>query len=129
MCLDASSKSSSQANQTSTTTNTDLRVVGGPGSVNVSAQGSQVNLALTDAGAVADSFGFAASSLKGALDFATAADTSAATQVQSAMDIVTGASARIADAYTTAKAGEQKVLVGVALAIVGVVAVQALKKG
>lgn len=106
MCFD--SQSSSQANQTQQTTNTDLRVAGGNDSINVSAQSSSVNLTMVDAGAVQQAFGFASEALHGAL-----------TDVEQANE-------RLADAYKTSKAGEQRILVAGVIAVAGIVAVKAL---
>ena len=115
--------SSSSSSSTATTTqNSDMRVVGGNDSVNLSAQDSTVSLVTTDRGAVNAAFGFADFVSAQAFDFAHAAqiDTS---------KTVTGAMEKVADAYSTAKAGEQKIFAGAALAVVGVVAAIAMKRG
>jgi hypothetical protein len=121
MCLDNSARSTSDSSQTSTTNNTDLRIAGGDGSVNVSSQNSSVALTLTDAGAVHDAFGFAQAALNGA--FAAVASNDAGAQAQ-----VTAAMKAVADAWAGAKAGEQKVLVGIGVIVVALVGVAALKK-
>jgi hypothetical protein len=121
MCLDSSSKSSSDSSQTSNTTNTDMRIAGGDGSVNVSAQGSTITLALSDQGAIHEAFGFATNTVNGALAEVSANDSSTQSQVTAALKSVS-------DAYSTSKAGEQKVLVGMGLIVVGLVAVTALKR-
>ncbi len=110
---------SSSSTQQQTTQNTDMRVVGGDSSTNVSAQAG-ANVTVTDTGTVHAAFGFANDVMKGAYD--TVAQISSSTA-----QIVQQSEAAVADAYSTAKAGEQKVLVGAALAIVGVVAFAAVK--
>lgn len=114
--------SSSSASTATTTNQTDMRVVGGNDSVNVSAQSSTVNLTTTDRGAVAGAFGFARDVSAQAFNFASASqiDTS---------KTVTDAMGKVADAYSTAKAGEQKIFAGAALAIVGVVAAISFRRG
>jgi hypothetical protein len=118
MCFDSSSSSS--ASTSSTTNNTDMRVVGGDMSTNVSAHGSTINV--TDAGAVHEAFGVVNAVTQNAFDFAHATQIDTSQTVHDALGQVT-------DAYSTAKAGEQKIFAGAALAVVGVVAAIALKKG
>lgn len=102
---ESSSATSSQAN--TSTANYDLRVAGGNNSTNVSASNSTVWV--TDNGAVNNAFGFARDAFNGAVGgFAKSAE-------------------MVKDAYSEAKAGEQKVLVGMGLIITGVVAVAALR--
>jgi hypothetical protein len=101
----SSSKSSSDSSQT--TTNYDMRVVGGNGSTNVSNSGGTVQV--LDAGAVNGAFGFSRAVYEGAVS-----------SLDKSMSYVAGA-------YSEAKAGEQKVLVGGGLIILGIVAVSALK--
>lgn len=113
-CLGGASESSSDT----TTSNTDMRVVGGEQSTNVSAQNSTVTL--TDQGAVHDAFGFGEKVVAGAFEFATGTQTAADDMVESAMS-------KVSDAYETAKAGEQRVFAGAVLAVVGIVAFAALK--
>lgn len=117
MCFDTSSSSAST--QATTTTNTDARVVGGDSSTNISAAGSTINM--TDSGAVHAAFGFAEHVSKDAFDMVSAAQINTANTAKNAMEKVT-------DAYSTAKAGEQKIFAGAALAVVGVVAAIALKR-
>lgn len=104
-CIGGSSSSSSSAD--TTTQNYDLRVVGGNNSTNVSANNSQVTL--VDAGAVQQAFGFSRDAFNAAVG---------------GLASSVGA---IQDAYSTAKAGEQKVLVAGGLIIMGIVAVAAVK--
>lgn len=103
--IGGSSSSSSTAN--TTTQNYDLRVAGGNNSTNVSASNSTVTL--TDRGAVASAFGFSRDAFNSAVGgFAKSVE-------------------QIQEAYSTAKAGEQKVLVAGGLIIMGIVAVAAVK--
>lgn len=113
-CFGGSSSSQSQQ----TTSNADLRVVGGNNSTNVSAQNSTITV--TDANAVHDAFGFASTVTQSAFDYAHATQVDTSKTVSDAM-------AQVSDAYSTAKAGEQKIFAGAALAVVGVVAFVALK--
>lgn len=104
---------SSSSSSDQTTQNTDMRVVGGDGSSNVSAQNSTVTM--IDGGAVSGAFGFAKEVSAQAFNFASASQIDTQKTVSDAMG-------RVADAYSTAKAGEQKIFAGAALAVVGVVA-------
>lgn len=104
-CSGGSSSSSSQAN--TETHNSDLRVVGGNNSTNVSAQNSTVQV--LDQGAIVQAFGFAHDVM------------------DSAMAGINSAVGEVRDAYSEAKAGEQKVLVAGGLMILGVVALTAVK--
>jgi hypothetical protein len=101
----SSSKSSSEAN--TTTQNYDQRIAAGNNSTNVSANNSTVSV--LDAGAINQSFGFSKS------------------VYNSAMQGLTMSVASIKDAYSEAKAGEQKVLVAGGLMILGVVALAAVR--
>jgi hypothetical protein len=112
--------SSSSSSQATTTTNQDMRVVGGNQSTNVSATSSTVTV--TDAGAIQASFGFAQEVSQDAFDMASAS------QINTSKT-VTEAISQVEKAYSTAKAGEQKIFAGAALAVVGVVAAIALRKG
>lgn len=115
MCFDSSSNSSSNT----TTQQTDARVVGGDKSTNISTSNSTVNV--IDAGAVQSAFGFAEGVSAQAFDFAHASQIDTSKTVKEAMQ-------EVADAYSEAKAGEQKIFAGAALAVVGVVAFIGLKR-
>jgi hypothetical protein len=82
--------------------------------------------------AVSDSFRFAEQITSGAARSVAASEGNAQSIQMSALGAVKSAyadnSAKIADAFTTAKAGEQKILVAAGLLIVGVVAFKALGK-
>lgn len=110
--------SNSTSQQVSTSTPTDRRIVTGDSSIVIGGDSSTVNL--TDQGAVHDSFGFAREAFDSAVGAVVAS-------TQSSLDTVAKSNTQLADAYKTAKAGEQKVLVGVGLIIAGVVAVVAVR--
>lgn len=133
---DSSSSATTDSSQHTTTTQVDARIATGADSVALSAPmaqltNSNINLTITDNQAVQQSFGFARDALAGAVNFATQTQAKDSSFLQDALAenerVVSGALNQVADAYTTAKAGEQKVLVGVGVAIVAVVAVVALK--
>lgn len=121
--------SQSDSSQSSVTTQSDMRIVGGDGSINLSSQNSSVGVTVTttDAGTVNQAFGFARDALKQAIDFSVGSATRNTQVLEHALEGVKDSEAQVADAYTTAKAGEQKILVAGALVIVGLVAVAALK--
>jgi hypothetical protein len=114
-----SSKSSSSAS----TNNIDMRIAADTGSINTSsyveASGNAV-VTMTDSGAVHDAFGFARQVMADAFDSATASQIETSRTVNDALNSV-------AEAYSDAKQGEQKVLTAVGLGVVAMVAVQALK--
>jgi hypothetical protein len=111
--------SSDNSQTTNTTTETqDNSIIGGNGSANVVvSRSNNVNLTMTDAGTVEKSFKFAQEAQAGALAAANHALQTVHEAEQSAMG-------QLADAYKTAKAGEQKILV---FAVVGFVAIVAAK--
>lgn len=115
-CSISSSEGKTQAN--TSTYNIDKRIASGADSVNVSADNSTVTV--TDRGAVNAAFGFASDAFKQAVG-------AIGDQASQAVSAVQASEQTVADAYVTAKAGEQKVLVGVGIAIVGVVAIAALR--
>jgi len=82
--------------------------------------------------AVAQSYDFARAITQGAANETAASATRADQLVTSALGSVKDAygsmSASLADAYTNSKAGEQKVLVGVAVAVLGLVAIAMMKR-
>lgn len=110
--------SSSQSTQSTATTNQDMRVVGGNESTNVSAMNSTVTV--SDAGAINSAFGFAHDVARDAFEMASASQINTSKTVADALG-------QVEKAYSTAKAGEQKIFAGAALAVVGVVAAIALK--
>lgn len=116
MCFD----SSSQSSQASATTTKDMRVAGGAGSANISADNSTVTV--LDAGAIHDAFGFASAVAQDAFAGAAANDSATAAQVSAAV-------ASIQSAWSDSKLGNQKILIGLGVVVVGLVGVAALKKG
>ena len=137
--------SSSQANQTSSTETTDNSIVAAPNSTNASlshSNGNTINVTTTDEGAVSDAFqainAISANSttlMSNALGAVSANSTAAMQEVGSAnTNALTAvnnenasALAAVSAAYSTAKAGDQKMLAFVAMAILGVVAVKVMK--
>lgn len=132
----------SSSTSASTTNNIDQRATGGNGSQNVSASGG-ATVNVTDAGAISQAFGFADSALKGAYtDVAASRSNTASTAgaaiaavqntsqqaTQAITDAFSKSSAQVADAYSTAKAGENKILVAAGLVVVGIVAVKVMGK-
>lgn len=131
----SSSDSDSDSSQTQIQESQDNRISGGNGSTNLVASrsnvGGNVNISTTDFGAVDRSFKFAEQMGVGAANTAAASANSVTAIAKSAMDSVKEAygnsNESLASAYEGAKAGEQRVLVGVGIAIVAVVALKALK--
>ena len=111
--FEGSGNSSSSSATTTTTTNIDRRVAAGESSI---ITGDNATLTLTDSGSVQAAFSFARDTLSGALG-----------QIENATDHVAQSEKAIAAAYETAKAGEQRILVGLGIASVAVVALAALK--
>ena len=115
----------------STTKNQDQRVVGGDSSVNqsISLDGSNNRLTVTDHGAVSGALSLA---LRGVEESATLAkETQAATGniLDGALRMVGEQQAGFVNTVETIKTADQKVLVGVGLAVVGLVAVSVFKRG
>ena len=113
--------SSSSSNQT--TTNTDSRIVGGDASSNLSINGSSGNVInMTDNGAV-----------NGALDLAKTSLTTSQTVASAAMGTTEktfeGALGAVNDAYSTARAGDQKIVAIIGMAVVGLAAAALVIKG
>ncbi|MFZ4878440.1 hypothetical protein ACL9RI_25420 [Janthinobacterium sp. Mn2066] len=128
------SNSDSDSSQTQINESQDNRITGGTGSVNLvtsrSSVGGNVNISTTDFGSVGRSFDFAEAIAKGAANTAAASAAQVQAVATDAMKSVQAAygdsNETLADAYKTSKAGEQKVMVAVGMAIVGVVALKAL---
>ncbi len=123
--------SSSSASASNTTTNnTDARVVAGEGAIafsNVGGGSVSVSVQTIDAGAVNQSFDFAR-------DISSGAAKSVSEALQTNADIAAGAAktvnqafSEVANAWADAKAGENKILVGVGMAVVAVVALSAVR--
>jgi hypothetical protein len=123
--IDSGSSSSSSSSSNQQTYNTDKRIAGGPGSVNVSGDSSTVTV--TDAGAVGLAFGFARDAARDAYDYAAGSATQSTRVLTSALEGVEKSVDDIKAAYSEAKAGDQKVLVAGGLIVAGIVAVAALK--
>jgi hypothetical protein len=114
----------------------DNRVTAGAGAATLVMSranvGGDVNVTSTDFGSVSKAFDFASGIAKGAADEATASGAQVQQMATSAMQSVQAAykdtSGTVAAAYETAKAGEQKIMVMAALAVVGIVAVKVMGK-
>ncbi len=110
--------SSSSSASSTTNNNTDMRVVGGADSVNISAQNSDnLHVIATDHGAVA-----------AGLQLGTAALAAATTSSQDAMQAVSNSSDKLALAYQSGQAGDQTSLKYVGFIVVGLAAVTLLGK-
>lgn len=140
----------SESSQTSNTTNKDMRVAGAEGSVNVSADGSTVQVVSTDYGAVNGGLQLASQSVsavvqnsKNVQDFGLSMYTGALKSVNDASAAVAsaykGSSAQVADAYkgvaadlatafTDSKAPEKNILIVGGAVVVGLAAVMFLAK-
>ena len=124
--------SSSSADQSTSTETTDNSTVAAPNSTSASLNHSSGNtINITDNGAVGMAFDAVKQISQGAFTANSQAlstvteNSSAAIQQVAAADH--NALAAVSDAYSTAKAGEQKVLVAAALAILGIVAIKVIK--
>jgi hypothetical protein len=109
---------SSSSESTNQTTNTDSRVVSGDNSNILNATGNEINnstINVTDHGAVA-----------GAIDLAKTSVNSNVTVTQAALgttkEVFADALEGVQDAYSTAKAGDQKIVSIAGLAVIGIAA-------
>jgi uncharacterized beta-barrel protein YwiB (DUF1934 family) len=120
--------SSSTSNETQ---NIDQKIQTAAGSTGVSASGNSV-VTMLDGGAVGKAFDFAANIAQGAAQEATASSASIQSMATSAMQSVQSAykdtTGTVAAAYETAKAGEQKIMVAVAMSILAIVAIKVMGK-
>ena len=93
-----------------------------------SSVGGDVNVTSTDYGSVTKAIDLTRDLLKGAASMSAANNATISSTVQSAMHSVQEAYAdtsdKVAGAYETSKAGEQKVMVAVGLAVVALVAIK-----
>lgn len=111
-----SSKSSSSTDNTTYSTPITLQDVQGTTIAGV----TNSPITFTDQGTVAAAFGFAENVAHGAFDMTTASQIETSKTVADALG-------QVEQAYSTAKAGEQKIFAGAALAVVGLVAVVILR--
>lgn len=126
------SNSEADSSQTQLQESQDNRISGGAGSVNLvtsrSSVGGDVNVTTTDFGTVEKSFNFAAAIAQGAANSAAASSGQVATIAKDALTSVKNAygdySDKLGAAYETSKAGEQKIMVAAALAVVALVAIR-----
>jgi hypothetical protein len=137
MPLFFTTQSQSQANQTTKTDTYDNRIAAAQDSINLNNANGSINgdvlVQKLDGGAVSSSFDFAKQIASGAAAMMAASVDSTASATTSALQAVKQAyateNANLSDAYKTAKAGEQKIMVYGALLIGGLVAIKALKRG
>lgn len=129
----SSSDSDSDSSQTQIQDTQDNRITAAEGSINLvtsRSNGNNINVTQTDFGTVNRSFDFAEKMAAGAASEAAASASRAEkvmlSSMQSVQNAYAGVNQNLADAYETAKAGEQKVMVMAGLAVVGLVAAKAL---
>jgi len=128
----SSSESQSDSSQTQLQESQDNRITGGAGSVNLntsrSSVGGSINVSTTDFGTVEKSFDFATAIAQGAANAAAASSGQVSAIAKDAFTAVKNAygdySDKIDTAYETSKAGEQKIMVAAALAVVALVAIR-----
>lgn len=130
----SSSDSASDSSQTQINETQDNRITGGPGSVSLVTSRSNVgdvSISTTDFGSVNRSFTFAELLAKGAANAAAASAASVQAIATDAMSSVRQAygdsNDTLAAAYQTSKAGEQKIMVAGALALVALVAFKGIR--
>lgn len=122
-CFGGSSSASA-----STTNNTDMRVVGGDDSVNLSAQNSDVSIIATDHGAVAAGMQLGSEAITASTKTATAAMDSGTNMFNGALGAVKDANERLALAYQSGQAGDQTSLKYAGFIVVGLAAVMLFRK-
>ena len=125
--------SKSNSSTTNTAENYDMKNQVESGGVGVSAaNNSNVNVTTTDFRSVEKAFDFAAMLARGAADESAASGQRNTAVVNSALQSVknayAGSTDAIKDAFETAKTGEQKIMVAAALALVAIVAFNAVRK-
>lgn len=126
------SSSEADSSQTQLQESQDNRISGGAGSVNLvtsrSSVGGDVNVTTTDFGTVSKSFDFATTIAQGAANAAAASSGQVSAIAKDALSSVKNAygdySDKLGAAYETSKAGEQKIMVAAALAVVALVAIR-----
>lgn len=113
-----------------TTNNTDMRVVGGDGSSNVSAQNSgsgDMKIISTDHGAVSGGLQLATHALDANTAVSTASMNTTTDVFKGALGAVTDANQRLALAYQSGQAGDQTSLKYAGFVVVGLAAVMLFK--
>ena len=126
-------------NSSATTTNTqetqDNRIASAENSSNLQNSRGVINgdVNMLDGGAVNSAFNFAENIAAGAAHTQAASLGANTAAIQTAMQAVQtayrGANDNLAEAYQTAKAGDQKIMATAAIIILGIVAVKVLGKG
>lgn len=123
-----SSKSSSSTSQTSNNYDQKNQVAEGGVGISGVSGGSQVSVMTTDYGTVSKAFDFAAMLASGAASESAASQAAvqqtATSAMQSVQSAYKGVNENLAAAYEGAKAGEQKIMVAGALALLALVAIK-----
>lgn len=124
----ASSKSS--ANTSSTTENTDMRVVGGNDSINTSTKIAATNstIQMIDAGAVQAGMDLGSQAIDATVKTSQAAMDSSENMFAGALGAVSDANKQLTHAYQSGQAGDQVSLKYAGFIVVGLAAVMIFKK-
>jgi len=118
----------SSSSTAASTTNTDMRVVGGDNSTNLSAQNSDVSVIATDHGAVTAGLQLGTKAIDASTTSSAAALTAGANMFEGALSAVSQANERLTLAYQSGQAPEQTMLKYAGFAVVGIAAVMIFKK-
>jgi hypothetical protein len=119
----------SSSTTAATTNNTDMRVVGGDDSVNLSAQNSTVSVIATDHGAVSAGLDLSSKAIDASTKTASASLEAGTNMFEGALSAVSSANDKLALAYQSGQAPEQTMLKYAGFAVVGLAAVMLFKKG
>lgn len=125
-CIGGSSSSS--ANQSTTNNNSDMRVVGGNQSTNVSAQNSTISIQATDYGAVDGGLRLASQAVDSNTQSTQATLNAGADLFKGALGAVSSANERLALAYQSGQAGDQTQLKYAGFIVVGLAAVMLFQR-
>lgn len=118
----------SASSTSSTTNNTDMRVVGGADSTNISAQNSRVSVIATDHGAVSAGMQLGGQAIDASIKNSSATIGAASNMFEGAVGAVSKANERLALAYQSGQAGDQTQLKYAGFAVVGLAAVMLFSK-
>ena len=118
----------SSSETSSTTQNTDARVVGAAESTNISAHNSAVSVMVTDQGAVKAGLDLGSKAIDASTKNAGATITAAGDMFDGAVSAVSKANERLALAYQSGQAGDQTSLKYAGFVVVGLAAVMLFKK-
>lgn len=115
--------SSSKSATSSSTEISDMRVVGGDNSVNLSAKGSTVSVVATDQGAVAGGLALGSEAIDAVTKTAANTVAGSAAMFEGALGAVSAANESLAQAYQNGNAGEQTQLKYAGFIVVGLAVV------